>query len=349
MLGRGFVEVRLAFAGGSEFTKKRRPSSSTTAAMCPLVFCANNGARNDAAKIEQKASVALRNHPQFVARLFIHHASAVKAHPIFEFHPHCGHYSRVPRCGQCDFRTMRTGPAVRHAPEPLEVRAGPPRDWSAKTPRERHLCPIPRVQRDESPDWRRLMEPPRYTRTQRHHKARVHYNNASTRDGTLCKAVFRPVVSFPPASARSGLPPPEPPTCLANACISLPAWTLAVRSLVTPATRATFPSSGIPSATTPEPSFWRRLSTSCLSPSRSTFCTSAAITLIPLTTCTRPASSSIWLSAPLRFCASSSFSSCLAVWESFSTWARMPSSPTLSWLATCRRICACCWQCSSAP
>src|SRR6266481_1497265 len=79
MLGRGFVEVRLAFAGGSEFTKKRRPSSSTTAAMCPLVFCANNGARNDAAKIEQKASVALRNHPQFVARLFIHHASAVNA------------------------------------------------------------------------------------------------------------------------------------------------------------------------------------------------------------------------------------------------------------------------------
>src|SRR6266436_8431458 len=78
MLGRGFVEVRLAFAGGSEFTKKRRPSSSTTEAMCPLVFCANNGAKNDAAKIAQRASVALRNHPQFVARLFIHHASAVR-------------------------------------------------------------------------------------------------------------------------------------------------------------------------------------------------------------------------------------------------------------------------------
>src|SRR5437879_2723332 len=78
MLGRGFVEVRLTFADGSEFTKKRRPSSSTTAAMCPLVFCANKGAKNDAAKIAQKASVALRNHPQFVARLFIHHASAVR-------------------------------------------------------------------------------------------------------------------------------------------------------------------------------------------------------------------------------------------------------------------------------
>src|SRR6266481_8747736 len=338
MLGRGFVEVRLAFAGGSEFTKKRRPSSSTTAAMCPLVFCANNGARNDAAKIEQKASVALRNHPQFVARLFIHHASAVKAHPIFEFHPHCGHYSRVPRCGQCDFRTMRTGPAVRHAPEPLEVRAGPPRDWSAKTPRERHLCPIPRVQRDESPDWRRLMEP-HCTRTQRH-QAQTHYNKASTSEGTLCKAVFRPVVSFPPASARSGLPPPEPPTCLASACISLPAWTLAVRSLVTPAISATLPSSGIPRATTPDPSFCRKESTNCLRPSRSTLATSPTITFTPLIVCACPYSSSNWFSAPLRFCNSNSFSNCRAVLVSFSTVASTSSSPTFSLVATSRSVCA---------
>src|SRR5438445_5427770 len=132
------------------------------------------------------------------------------------------------------------------------------------------------------------------------HRTQVHYNKASSREGMLNRALFRAAVSLPPASARSGRPPPEPPTCLASACISLPAWTLAVRSLVTPAIRATFPSSGMPSATTPDPSFCRRLSTSCLSPSRSTFCTSAAITLIPLTTCTRPASSSIWLKAPLR-------------------------------------------------
>ncbi len=154
----------------------------------------------------------------------------------------------------------------------------------------------------------------------------------------LNRALFRPAVSFPPASARSGLPPPDPPSCLASACISLPAWTLAVRSLVTPAIKATFPFSGMPRATTPEPSFCLRLSTSCLSPSRSTFSTSAAITLMPLTICTRAASSSIWLSAPLRFCASSSFSSCFAVCDSFSTWARMPSSPTLSWLASWPRI-----------
>src|SRR6266446_6228661 len=134
MLGRGFVAVRLALAGGLEFTKQRRPSSSTTAAMCPLVFCANNGAKNDAAKIAQKASVALRNHPQFVARLFIHHASAVR-HTL---HSSSSHTAAIilecPRPGQCDFRTMRTGPAVRHAPEPLEVTVAPPRDRSAKTP-----------------------------------------------------------------------------------------------------------------------------------------------------------------------------------------------------------------------
>src|SRR2546426_12636077 len=85
------------------------------------------------------------------------------------------------------------------------------------------------------------------------HRTQVHYNKASSREGMLNRALFRAAVSLPPASARSGLPPPEPPTCFASACISLPAWTLAVRSLVTPAIKATFPSSGIPSATTPNP------------------------------------------------------------------------------------------------
>src|ERR1700730_17966337 len=113
------------------------------------------------------------------------------------------------------------------------------------------------------------------------------YNNGSRREGIDCKALFKADVSFPPASARSGLPPPEPPTCLANCWISLPACTLEVRSFVTPAIRATLPSSDIPRATTPEPSFWRKESTSWRRPSRSTLATSAAITLTPLTNCTR--------------------------------------------------------------
>src|SRR5260370_37385041 len=78
MLGRDCGAVRLIFAGGSAFTKKRRPSASRTAAMCPLLLCANNGAKNEAEKIAQRASVARISHPQFVALLSIHHASAVR-------------------------------------------------------------------------------------------------------------------------------------------------------------------------------------------------------------------------------------------------------------------------------
>src|SRR5438874_10926839 len=63
------------------------------------------------------------------------------------------------------------------------------------------------------------------------------YNKGSSSEGTLCRALFRPDVSLPPASARSGRPPPLPPTLGARIWISLPAWTLAVRSLVTPAMR----------------------------------------------------------------------------------------------------------------
>src|SRR6266851_2181456 len=35
------------------------------------------------------------------------------------------------------------------------------------------------------------------------------YSNGSRREGIACKALFRAAVSFPPASAKSGLPPPE--------------------------------------------------------------------------------------------------------------------------------------------
>jgi hypothetical protein len=46
--------------------------------MCPLLLCANNGAKNEVEKIAQRASVVRTGHPQFVARLSIHHASAVR-------------------------------------------------------------------------------------------------------------------------------------------------------------------------------------------------------------------------------------------------------------------------------
>src|SRR5260370_22490539 len=66
------------------------------------------------------------------------------------------------------------------------------------------------------------------------------YNNGSRKEGIDPKALFRADVSFPPASAKSGFPPPEPPACFALACITLPAWPLSARSLVTPAISTTF-------------------------------------------------------------------------------------------------------------
>ena len=51
-------------------------------------------------------------------------------------------------------------------------------------------------------------------------------------------------VSFPPASAKSGLPPPEPPTSLASSWTIFPAWSLGIRSFVTPVITATLPSFG---------------------------------------------------------------------------------------------------------
>ena len=90
-------------------------------------------------------------------------------------------------------------------------------------------------------------------------------------------------VSFPPASAKSGLPPPEPPTILASSWTILPAWSLGMRSFVTAVIRATLPSSAEAKTTTPEPSFWRRVSTIWRRASRSAFSTFAARTFTPLT------------------------------------------------------------------
>src|SRR5260370_35987222 len=56
------------------------------------------------------------------------------------------------------------------------------------------------------------------------------YNNGSRRERIDPQALFWGGVSFSPASAKSGLPPPEPPTFFASACIILPAWALLVRS-----------------------------------------------------------------------------------------------------------------------
>src|SRR5216683_46940 len=163
-----------------------------------------------------------------------------KAHPAFESQPHRSHYSRAPRCGQCDFRTISPGPSVRHAAEPLGVTVGP-----------QAIYP--------------------------------NYNKPSTREGILNRALFRAAVSLPPASAKSGLPPPLPPTIGANACISLPALTLGVRSLVTPAISEMSPSSTEARTTTPLWISWRNLSRISLSCCLLTPSTRLQATFTPLT------------------------------------------------------------------
>src|SRR5439155_5547252 len=69
----------------------------------------------------------------------------------------------------------------------------------------------------------------------------------STQPFTDCSAAGSFVASVPPACAMSGRPPPLPPTCCATKLTSSPAFTLAVRSSVTPAMSDTLPSFTAPS------------------------------------------------------------------------------------------------------
>ena len=64
---------------------------------------------------------------------------------------------------------------------------------------------------------------------------------------TDCNAAGNAAGSVPPACAMSGRPPPLPPTCCATWLTSSPAFTLPVRSLVTPAISVTLPSATLPS------------------------------------------------------------------------------------------------------
>src|SRR5260370_2722965 len=66
MLGRDFEAVSLADTGGSAFTKKCRPASSTTLAIWPLAPCAKKAAK----RVAQRTGVA-RWSPAVIAVRFI--------------------------------------------------------------------------------------------------------------------------------------------------------------------------------------------------------------------------------------------------------------------------------------
>ena len=91
-----------------------------------------------------------------------------------------------------------------------------------------------------------------------HRGHRYHRESYPSSDSTMpytpSSASSSAAASLPPASARSGRPPPLPPTFSATLPTILPACTRPVRSFVTPAISETLPLVAEPTTTTPEPS-----------------------------------------------------------------------------------------------
>src|SRR6185503_16677261 len=126
------------------------------------------------------------------------------------------------------------------------------------------------------------------------HDQHAPHSRCSTQLRTDASALGRPDGSVPPACAMSARPPPFPPTCCATWLTSSPAFTLEVRSAVTPATRLTFPSCELASTIAADLS----LSLSRSSVSRSAFASApssvAASTREPFTSTACETRSSPW-------------------------------------------------------
>src|ERR1035437_196070 len=105
------------------------------------------------------------------------------------------------------------------------------------------------------------------------------YNFPSTFLYTASSAASSAAAFLPPASAMSGRPPPFPPTASPTALASLPAWTFAVRSLVTAEIIETLPSSALASTTTADFHLLRSASASARICGRSIPSSRAATTL----------------------------------------------------------------------
>src|SRR3954447_21486123 len=88
------------------------------------------------------------------------------------------------------------------------------------------------------------------------------YAPSISRNAPLARssASFKRSASLPPACARSGLPPPLPPTIGASCAMSLFAGTRSTRSCVTAVSNVTLPSAVVPRTTTPLLSLERNVS-----------------------------------------------------------------------------------------
>src|SRR5439155_8948890 len=137
------------------------------------------------------------------------------------------------------------------------------------------------------------------------------HTRSATQPCTDASAAGSLLASVPPAMARSGLPPPLPPTCCATKLTSSPAFSLAVLSLVTPAASCTLP----PSTAASTMAALLSLSLSLSIVSRKVFASApssvAASTFKPLTSMACAISSSPCDDASLPFSAAISFSSAL--------------------------------------
>src|ERR1035437_9788759 len=100
---------------------------------------------------------------------------------------------------------------------------------------------------------RRIIRPRDTTGAQAESLSRS-FATPSARAGSICAA------SLPPACARSGLPPPLPPTAGAITCASSCADTRDTRSDVTAPSSVTLPSSSVPRRTPPDFSLLRNVS-----------------------------------------------------------------------------------------
>src|SRR5690606_37166238 len=150
----------------------------------------------------------------------------------------------------------------------------------------------------------------------------------------LARALSSAATSVPPPWAMSGRPPPLPPTACAVLRIRSPALTRAVRSLVTPATSTTLPSSSPPSRITAEPNLffnWSISASRALPSSPSRRLTS---TFMPPSCCASPARSLPAAVAALALSCSRSFSSWrLRSITAASLSSRLSREPLTNWAA----------------
>src|SRR5271168_5140454 len=176
----GGVAESLAVRGGSALTKSRRPVWSMTLVIWALAVVAK--------KIANKTSVVRNMQAVIAVRLAIILTCFLPA-PAERVTMPWGRRSN-------DFRCFRCRPALRDG-QPFRTRASRRATDSS--------CGAGLARDKECLSPATLL-------------AQGYHSNGSTSPGMVLKAFFRADVSVPPPSARSGRPPPLPPSLAESVC-----------------------------------------------------------------------------------------------------------------------------------